>query len=112
MPVPDISTLTEAELITLAQNTDAALRAKQATEQTNQAALLDPTTVQTAITKCETQVTALKTLLATTNADINASPAQHIKTLARATKVDLNNTIRLLRTSAGILDSTSIGDES
>ena len=111
MAVPDISGLTEEELVTLLQNANSALQSKMQTEDEVRRTLLDPVTVQRQIDNLFTQKDSVQAVIDTPNADIKANPQQHIMALARAQKRTINNLVRLLKTNAGVLDNAEIGED-
>ena len=111
MAVPDISGLTEEELVTLLQQANAELLAKQNSEQAVRETLLDPATVQAQIDNLLGQKDAVQAVIDTPNSDIKANPQQHIMALARAQKRTINNLVRLLKTNAGLLDNAELGED-
>ena len=111
MAIPDITGLTEEELVTLLQQANAELRVRQNSEQTVRETLLDPTTVQTQIDNLLTQKDNVQAVIDTPNSEIKTNPQQHIMALARAQKRTINNLVRLLRTNAGLLDSADVGED-
>lgn len=111
MAIPDITGLTEEELVTLLQRANAELLAKQDNERAVRETLLDPATVQTQIDNLLTQKDSVQAVIDTPNSDIKANPQQHIMALARAQKRTINNLIRLLKTNAGVLDNADVGDD-
>lgn len=107
MPIPDISGLTPAELIELIQAANAAYNATEQTRTDNAAALRAG--LQVEITDALARQVTLDTVLNATNAEINVSPAAHIKTIARQEKRTQNAIIRLARLVGGLTDSTDTG---
>ena len=111
MAVPDISGLTEEELTTLLQQANAALQSKMQTEDEVRRTLLNPETVQNQIDNLLTQNDKVQVVIDTPNSEIKANPQQHIMALARAQKRTINNLIRVLKTSSGVLDSADLGED-
>ena len=111
MAVPDISGLTEEELVTLLQQANSALQSKMQTEDEVRRTLLNPDTVQKQIDNLLTQKDNIQAVLDTPNSEVNSSPAKHVMSLARAQKRTINNLIRVLKTSAGVLESADLGED-
>ena len=111
MAIPDITSLTEEELTTLLQQANALLIALRNQEEETRNNLLDPEVVAQQIENLLTQGEAVQGVIDTPNGEVKANPQLHILALARAQKRTINNLIRVLRTSAGVLDSADTGED-
>lgn len=111
MPLPDLTELDEPQLRDLLDAVTARLAQIQGQEQAVRETLLDPVVVAAQIDNLLTQAGHVQGVIDTPNSEIKANPQQHIIVLARAQKRAINNLIRVLRTSAGVLDSDDTGEE-
>lgn len=104
MAVPDVSTLTEAELAETARLASERLSAIQNTEQINRDRLLDEAEIRRQITALEAAVVEINTMVGSMQGQsVDKTTLQIVRRLCQ-------NMLRVLRVMAGALETANVGD--
>jgi hypothetical protein len=102
--LPDTSGLTDAELAELQATVAQQLAAREEAHRVHRAELIDPTRV-------ETEIAAVLAMVTELSAWIAAAPPGVQKQMAVMLRRTAVNVVRLMRVTAGLLDSTETDEE-